>query len=59
MSHNAVLQLSPELLPLYGTVAWNEMTESERITYSRDETVALLGAGIWFDNSLVASTIAA
>ena len=29
------------------------MTETERIAYSRHETVALLGAGIWFENALM------
>jgi hypothetical protein len=29
------------------------MTEAERIAYSRHETVALLGAGIWFENALM------
>lgn len=45
--------LPPELLPLYGTAAWEAMTPSERITYSRHEASALLGAGIWFENALM------
>jgi hypothetical protein len=45
--------LPPELLPLYGTAPWDAMTETERIAYSRHETVALLGAGIWFENALM------
>jgi hypothetical protein len=45
--------LPPELLPLYGTAPWDAMTELERIAYSRHETVALLGAGIWFENALM------
>jgi hypothetical protein len=45
--------LPPELLPLYGTAPWDAMTEAERIAYSRHETVALLGAGIWFENALM------
>ncbi len=43
----------PELLSLYGTTAWNEMTETDRITYSRHETAAIYGAGIWFENALM------
>jgi hypothetical protein len=45
--------LPPELLPLYGTAPWESMNETERIAYSRHETVALLGAGIWFENALM------
>ena len=45
--------LPPELLPLYGTAPWEAMSEAERIAYSRHETVALLGAGIWFENALM------
>lgn len=45
--------LPPELLPLYGTQAWEDMGEPERIAYSRHEAVALLGAGIWFENALM------
>jgi len=50
---DSAFHLPPELLPLYGTQAWNDMTETERIAYSRHETVALLGAGIWFENALM------
>jgi len=45
--------LPPELLPLFGTQAWHDMGESERMAYSRHEAVALLGAGIWFENALM------
>jgi len=45
--------LPPELLPLYGTAAWDAMSEAERVAYSRHETVALFGAGIWFENALM------
>jgi hypothetical protein len=50
---DSAFHLPPELLSLYGTTAWDEMTEPERIAYSRHETVALLGAGIWFENALM------
>ncbi len=43
----------PELLPLYGTAVWDAMSERDRIAYSRHETVALFGAGIWFENALM------
>src|SRR5438552_1501392 len=45
--------LPPEWLPLYGTAAWEAMTEAARITYSRHEAAALCGAGIWFENRLM------
>ncbi len=45
--------LPPELLPLFGTAAWDAMGEDERMAYSRHETSALLGAGIWFENALM------
>jgi len=45
--------LPPELLPLYGTEIWEAMDQTERIVYSRHETAALCGAGIWFENVLM------
>jgi hypothetical protein len=45
--------LPPEVLPLYGTPAWDAMSEAERIAYSRHETAALFGAAIWFENALM------
>jgi P-aminobenzoate N-oxygenase AurF len=45
--------LPPEWLPLFGTAAWDAMTEPERIAYSRHECAALCGAGIWFENRLM------
>ena len=50
---DSAFHLPPELLPLYGTAAWDAMTETERIAYSRHETAALCGAGIWFENVLM------
>ena len=49
--------LPPEWLPLYGTAAWEAMTEAARITYSRHEAAALCGAGIWFENLLMQSVL--
>jgi hypothetical protein len=50
---DSAFHLPPELLPLYGTDAYVAMTDSERIAYSRHETAALCGAGIWFENVLM------
>ena len=45
--------LPPEFLPLYGTAAWDAMSETERIAYSRHEVASLCSAGIWFENILM------
>ena len=45
--------LPPEFLPLYGTAAWDAMSEEQRIGYSRHECASLCGAGIWFENILM------
>jgi hypothetical protein len=45
--------LPPEMLSLFGTDAWDAMSEVDRITYSRHETAAMFGAGIWFENALM------
>ena len=50
---DSAFHLPPEILPLYGTEAWDAMTEPERIAYSRHETAALCGAGVWFENVLM------
>jgi P-aminobenzoate N-oxygenase AurF len=50
---DSAFHLPPELLPLYGTVAWDAMTATEQIAYSRHETAALCGAGVWFENVLM------
>jgi P-aminobenzoate N-oxygenase AurF len=50
---DSAFHLPPELLPLYGTSAWSAMTPAEQIAYSRHETAALCGAGIWFENVLM------
>jgi len=50
---DSAFHLPPELLPLYGSPAWDAMDETDRIAYSRHETAALCGAGIWFENVLM------
>ena len=50
---NPAFHLPPELLTLYGTETWEAMSQRERITYSRHETAAMFGAGIWFENALM------
>jgi hypothetical protein len=50
---DSAFHLPPELLPLFGTAAWDAMTRTEQIAYSRHETAALCGAGIWFENVLM------
>ncbi len=50
---DSAFHLPPELLPLYGTAHWDAMSDPERIAYSRHETAALCGAGIWFENVLM------
>ncbi|MDP9335860.1 MAG: diiron oxygenase [Actinomycetota bacterium] len=54
---DTAFHLPPEVLPLYETDAWQAMTESERIAYSRHETAALCGAGIWFENVLMRAVL--
>jgi len=50
---DSAFHLPPELLPLYGTTAWDAMAQADRVAYSRHETAALCGAGIWFENVLM------
>ncbi|GAC1531020.1 MAG: diiron oxygenase [Acidimicrobiales bacterium] len=50
---DSAYHLPPEFLPLFGTAAWDAMTETERFAYSRHETASLCGAGIWFENVLM------
>ena len=50
---DSAYHLPPELLALFGTETWDAMSEPERIAYSRHETAALFGAGIWFENALM------
>jgi P-aminobenzoate N-oxygenase AurF len=54
---DSAYHLPPEMLPLYDTAEWHAMSESERITYSRHETAALCGAGIWFENVLMQAVL--
>ena len=50
---DSAYHLPPELLALYGTSTWEQMSETERIEYSRHETAAMFAAGIWFENALM------
>jgi hypothetical protein len=50
---DSAFHLPPEILPLYATAAWDAMTPTDRIAYSRHETAALCGAGVWFENVLM------
>lgn len=50
---DSAFHLPPELLPLFGTAQWHAMTLNEQIAYSRHETAAMFGAGIWFENALM------
>jgi P-aminobenzoate N-oxygenase AurF len=50
---DSAFHLPPELLPLYGTDEWHAMTATEQMAYSRHETAALCGAGVWFENVLM------
>ncbi|HEX4492134.1 MAG TPA: diiron oxygenase [Acidimicrobiia bacterium] len=50
---DSAFHLPPEQLPLYGTAPYDAMSEADRIAYSRHETAALCGAGIWFENVLM------
>ena len=44
--------LPPEIVSLYGTPYWAEMTEAQRIELSRQEMANVLSVGIWFENLL-------
>lgn len=54
---DSAFHLPPEWLPLYGTAPWDAMSESDRHAYSRHETAALCGAGIWFENVLMQAVL--
>ncbi|SFD59530.1 AurF N-oxygenase family protein [Streptomyces aidingensis] len=43
----------PELLSLYDTPLWYEMSEEQRIDLSRHEAAALASLGIWFELILI------
>ncbi len=44
--------LPPEIISLYGTPYWEELTEEQRIELSRQELACVLSVGIWFENVL-------
>src|SRR3954469_21937516 len=50
---DSAYHLPPEFLPLYGTAAWDAMSEQERVAYSRHECASLCASGIWFENILM------
>ncbi len=54
---DSAFHLPPEVLPLYGTAAWDSMSDEGRIAYSRHECAALCGAGIWFENVLMQAVL--
>ncbi|MGK5529002.1 AurF N-oxygenase family protein [Streptomyces sp. URMC 129] len=43
----------PELVSLYDTPLWYEMSEEQRVELSRHETAALASLGIWFEIILI------
>jgi hypothetical protein len=44
--------LPPKLVSLHGTPYWDELSEEQRITLSREEMANILSTGIWFENVL-------
>jgi hypothetical protein len=44
--------LPPQLLSLYGTALWEQLTHAQRVELSRQETANILSVGIWFENIL-------
>ena len=44
--------LPTEVLSLYGTAYWDELTEEQRIMLSREELANVLSVGVWFENIL-------
>ncbi|MCV7191610.1 AurF N-oxygenase family protein [Mycolicibacterium brumae] len=47
-----VFFLPPQMLSLYGTEQWDNMSREQQIELSRQELVNVLSAGIWFENIL-------
>jgi hypothetical protein len=41
--------LNPEWSTLYGTALWDEMTEAQRVTLTRNEVCSIMSTGIWFE----------
>ncbi len=44
--------LPKEVISLYGTPYWEELTEEQRIALSREELANVLSVGLWFENIL-------
>lgn len=64
-SHNSLLEIDwdapqdpdlfympPEMITLYGTALWQQMTHRERVELSRQEMANFLSRGVWFENTL-------
>ncbi|MBI3550245.1 MAG: diiron oxygenase [Elusimicrobia bacterium] len=50
---DSAYHLAPEYLNLYGTPAWEAMSEPARRAYSRHEAAAFYRTVIWFENILI------
>lgn len=44
--------LPTEVISLYGTDYWEQLTEAQRIALSREELANVLSVGLWFENIL-------
>ncbi|MFC4376866.1 diiron oxygenase [Nocardia halotolerans] len=64
-SHNSLLEIDwdaaqdpdlfympPEMLTLYGTALWEQMTHRERVELSRQEVANTFSRAVWFENTL-------
>ncbi|MGV9545228.1 AurF N-oxygenase family protein [Nocardia beijingensis] len=64
-SHNSLLEIDwdapqdpnlfympPELISLYGTPLWDQMTHAERVELSRQEVANTFSRAVWFENTL-------
>jgi len=50
---DSALHMPLAFLPLYGTSAWDNMSQQERYAYSRHEYASSCGGGIWLENLLM------
>lgn len=44
--------MPPEMISLYGTPMWEQMTHRQRVELSRQEVANLLSRAVWFENTL-------
>ena len=51
--------LPPQMLSLYGTPMWDQMTDQQRLDLSRQEFANYISMGIWFENMLNQSLLRA